>query len=153
MYRLSGRRILGIALGAALFAAVTAVGLQQLAGRFLPVGSAFSTTAPASIPDPSVASDEQNNIEVYKAIAPGVVYIQSTTTERDFFGLFSEAREGAGSGSIIDDQGDILTNYHVIANAEKLTVNFGGDRKYAAKVVGKDPDTDLAVIRLLETPR
>src|SRR3989440_5223577 len=153
MYRLSGRQILGIALGAALFAAVTAVGLQQLAGRFLPVGSAFSTTAPASIPDPSMASDEQNNIEVYKAVAPGVVYIQSTTTERDFFGLFSEAREGAGSGSIIDDQGDILTNYHVIANAEKLTVNFGGDKKYAAKVVGRDPDTDLAVIRLLETPK
>ena len=68
MYRLSGRQILGIALGAALFAAVTAVGLQQLAGRFLPVGSAFSTTAPASIPDPSMASDEQNNIEIYRAV-------------------------------------------------------------------------------------
>ena len=51
MYRLSGRQILGIALGAALFAAVTAVGLQQLAGRLLPVGSAFSTTAPAPIAD------------------------------------------------------------------------------------------------------
>src|SRR5206468_4513447 len=76
--------------------------------------------------------------------------------QRDFFGLFSEPVEGAGSGSVIDEQGDILTNYHVIANAErdgKLTVSFGGGKQYPAKVVGKDPDTDLAVIRLTESPR
>src|SRR5205814_4858985 len=48
---------------------------------------------------------------------------------------------------------DILTNYHVIANAEKLTVSFGGGKNYSAKVVGRDPDTDLAVIRLLESPK
>src|SRR5262249_13970243 len=59
----------------------------------------------------------------------------------------------AGSGSIIDEQGDILTNYHVIANAEKLTVSFGGGKHYPARVVGRDPDTDLAVIKLLETPK
>src|SRR5262249_3174041 len=57
----------------------------------------------------------------------------------------------AGSGSIIDEQGDILTNYHVIANAEKLTVSFGGGKHYPARVVGRDPDTDLAVIKLVET--
>jgi len=81
------------------------------------------------------------------------VYIQSTSTARDFFGLFSQPVEGAGSGSIIDEQGDILTNYHVIANAEKLSVSFGGGKNYPAKVVGRDPDTDLAVIKLLETPK
>ena len=108
---------------------------------------------PANISDPSLATDEQNNIEVYKAIAPGVVYIQSTTTVRDFFGLFAQQREGAGSGSIIDAQGNILTNYHVIADAEKLTVSFGSGKDYPARVVGKDPDTDLAVIRLLEQPK
>ncbi|HEY6121253.1 MAG TPA: trypsin-like peptidase domain-containing protein, partial [Pyrinomonadaceae bacterium] len=48
---------------------------------------------------------------------------------------------------------DILTNFHVVANAEKLTVSFGSGKNYAAKVIGKDPDTDLAVIRLLETPK
>jgi len=153
MYRLSGRQILAIALGSALMAAITVAGFQQIAGRFLPVGSAFSTTVPAPIADPSMASDEQNNIEVYKAIAPGVVYIQSTTTVRDFFGMFSQPVEGAGSGSIIDEQGDILTNFHVIANAEKLTVSFGGGKNYQARVVGRDPDTDLAVIRLTEAPK
>src|SRR6185295_3719417 len=91
--------------------------------------------------------------EVYKSIAPGVVYIQSTTTVRDFFGLFAQQREGAGSGSIIDAEGNILTNYHVIADAEKLTVSFGSGKDYPARVIGKDPDTDLAVIRLLEPPK
>ncbi len=153
MYRISARQILVISLASALFASAAVLGLQKLSGRINPFSSALTTAETSAITDPSSATDEQNNIEVYKAVSPGVVYIQSTTTVRDFFGLYSEAREGAGSGSVIDDQGNILTNYHVIANAEKLTVNFGGGRTYAAKVVGRDPDTDLAVIRLLETPK
>ncbi len=153
MYRISARQILVIALASALFAVGGVMAFQQLANHFQPLSSAFSVPSPSSVTDPSLASDEQNNIEVYKTIAPGVVYIQSTTIVRDFFGLFSEPVEGAGSGSIIDDQGDILTNYHVIANAEKLTVSFGGGKNYPAKVVGRDPDTDLAVIRLLESPK
>lgn len=153
MYRLTARQILVIALGSAVFASVAVLGFQQLSQKFDPFGSALSVSSPANITDPSTVTDEQNNIEVYKAVAPGVVYIQSTTTVRDFYGLYSEAREGAGSGSVINEQGDILTNYHVIANAEKLTVSFGGGKTYPARVVGRDPDTDLAVIRLLETPK
>jgi len=152
MYRLSGRQILVIALGSALFAAISVAGFQQLSRHFQPFGSASNAT-PANITDPSLATDEQNNIEVYKAASPGVVYIQSTTMVRDFFGMFSQPVEGAGSGSVIDEQGDILTNYHVIANAEKLTVSFGSGKNYPARVVGRDPDTDLAVIRLLGTPK
>jgi len=152
MYRVSGRQILVIALGSAFFAAVAVAGLQQLSAHFAPLGSA-SVATPVSVTDPSLATDEQNNIEVYKAASPGVVYIQSTTMVTDFFGMFSRPVEGAGSGSIIDEQGDILTNYHVIANAEKLTVSFGSGKNYPARVIGRDPDTDLAVIRLLETPK
>src|SRR5437773_3528175 len=153
MYRLTARQILVIAMASALFAAITVVGVQRLSSRFQPFASAFEVTPPANITDPSLATDEQNNIEVYRAVAPGVVYIQSTTTVRDFFGMFSQEREGAGSGSIIDEQGDILTNYHVIANSEKLTVSFGTGKSYPARVVGSDPDTDLAVVRLLQPPK
>lgn len=152
MYKLTARQILVIAFASALFAAVTVLGVQQLSGHFQPFSSAAVSPA-ATVADPALATDEQNNIDVYKATAPGVVYIQSTTTVRDFFGLYADAREGAGSGSIIDEQGDILTNYHVIADSEKLTVSFGSGKNYPAKVVGKDPDTDLAVIRLLEPPK
>jgi S1-C subfamily serine protease len=153
MYRLTGRQILVIAFLSALFATVTVLGVQQLSSHFQPFGSAAPATTPAAVVDPALATDEQNNIEVYKSVAPGVVYIQSSTMVPDFFGLFAREREGAGSGSIIDEQGDILTNYHVIADAEKLTVSFGSGRTYPARVVGKDPDTDLAVIRLVQPPR
>jgi len=81
-----------------------------------------------------------------------VVYIHSTALVRGFFGMFAEPQEGAGSGSIIDDQGDILTNYHVIEGAQKLSVSVGGEKNYPAHVVGGDEDTDLAVIRLDQTP-
>jgi S1-C subfamily serine protease len=152
MYRLSARQILIIALMSGLFAAGGVLAFQQVA-RHLQPSWAFSISPPPNITDPSLATDEQNNIEVYKAIAPGVVNISSTAMVRDFFGLTVEPREGTGSGSIIDEQGDILTNYHVIENAQKLSVSFGGGKNYPAKVIGGDQDTDLAVIRLIETPK
>src|SRR5215831_7243416 len=153
MYRLTARQILVMVFASALLAAVTVLGVQQLSNHFQPFGSAAPTINTEAIANPALATDEQNNIEVYKGVSPGVVYIQSSTTVRDWTGLFAQEREGAGSGSIIDEQGDILTNYHVIADAEKLTVSFAGGKAYPARVVGKDPDTDLAVIRLLEQPK
>ena len=105
-----------------------------------------------SISDPATATDETNNIEIYRAVAPGVVNISSTSYARDFFG-FVEPQEGSGSGSIIDADGDILTNFHVVEGATKLSVSLGGQKTYAAKLIGGDPDTDLAVIRLIEKPR
>jgi S1-C subfamily serine protease len=153
MYRLTARQILVMIFGSALLAAVTVVGVQQLSSRWQPFGSAAPAISTAAVTDPALATDEQNNIDVYKAVSPGVVYIQSSTTVSDMFGFFARERQGAGSGSVIDPEGDILTNYHVIAEAEKLTVTFGGGKTYPARVVGKDPDTDLAVIRLLEQPK
>ena len=152
MYKLSARQILIIALISGIFAATTVAVLDRLSSRFQPSGSALTENAPAGITDPSISTDEQNNIEVYRAVAPGVVNINSTAYARDFFG-FVEPQEGSGSGSIIDQDGNILTNYHVIEGAQKLSVILGGQKTYAAKVVGGDPDTDLAVIKLIERPR
>jgi putative serine protease PepD len=84
-------------------------------------------------------------------LSPGVVFIHSTSYARDFFG-FVEQQEGSGSGSILDQDGNILTNYHVIEGAQQLSVSMGGKKDYPAEVVGGDPDTDLAVIRLKEKP-
>jgi S1-C subfamily serine protease len=151
MYRITARQILVIALGSALFASVAVLGFQKLSQRFYPSSAALTVASPENVSDPATVTDEQNNIEVYKAVAPGVVYIQSTTMVRNWFG--AEEREGAGSGSVIDEQGHILTNYHVIEGAQRLSVHFGSGRNYAATVVGRDPDTDLAVIKLVEKPK
>ena len=152
MYRLSARQILTIAFLSAIFAAGTIAILDRLSNRFQPSGSAFSEAPPAGLTNPAAATDEQNNIEIYRALSPGVVNVHSTSYARDFFG-FVEPQEGSGSGSVIDQDGNILTNYHVIEGATKLAVSFGGQKNYAAQLVGGDPDTDLAVIRLIEKPR
>jgi S1-C subfamily serine protease len=152
MYRLSARQILMIALISGLFAAGVIAVVDRVSNRLQPARAAFSEKSPSGITDPASASDEQNNIEIYRTLSPGVVNVHSTSYARDFFG-FVEPQEGSGSGSIIDQDGDILTNYHVIEGAQKLAVSFGGQKNYAAKVVGGDPDTDLAVIKLIEMPK
>src|SRR5882724_96093 len=152
MYKLSARQILAVALISALFAAGAIAVVDRLANRFQPSSSASNGTPPAGITDPATATDEQNNIEVYRTLSPGVVNVHSTSYARDFFG-FVEPQEGSGSGSVIDQEGNILTNYHVIEGATKLAVSFGGQKNYAAQLVGGDPDTDLAVIKLIERPK
>ena len=151
MYKLSARQILLIAFISALFAAGGVLLAERVYNRFEPSQAAFTETPPAGIPDPATSTDEQNNIDVYRTLSPGVVFIHSTSYARDFFG-FVEPQEGSGSGSILDQQGNILTNYHVIEGAQKLSVSMGGKKDYAATVVGGDPDTDLAIIRLTEKP-
>jgi len=151
MYKVSARQILLIALISGIFAAGAVVILDRINNRFQSSQAAFTETPPAGITDPATSTDEQNNIEVYRTLSPGVVFIHSTSYARDFFG-FVEPQEGSGSGSILDQQGNILTNYHVIEGAQKLSVSMGGKKDYSAVVVGGDPDTDLAVIRLTEKP-
>ncbi|MEP6849787.1 MAG: trypsin-like peptidase domain-containing protein, partial [Acidobacteriota bacterium] len=154
VYHLSARQIWLLAFASALIA-VGATALVYSLGSYWQKkdGSAvtFAENSPRSISDPSAATDEQNSIEVYKAISPGVAFISTTSYTRDpMWGDIQEG-QGAGSGSVIDANGDILTNYHVIEGATKVNVNFGGDKVYPAKVIGGDPDTDLAVIKI-ETP-
>ncbi len=91
--------------------------------------------------------DEENNISIYRQVAPGVVNITSVVVERDFF-FNPIPREGAGSGSIIDTAGHIVTNHHVIRDSTKLEVTLSDGSKWPAKFVGADPDNDLAVIKV-----
>ena len=151
MYRITARQILVIALISGLFAAVAVAIIDRVSNRVQPTTVAFSEGTPAGITE-ITSPDEQNNIEIYRTLSPGVVNIHSTSYARDFFG-FVEPQEGSGSGSILDQQGHILTNYHVVEGAQKLAVSFGSQKNYAAEVVGGDPDTDLAVIKLIEKPR
>ena len=98
-------------------------------------------------PGESLDSEEQNNISVYKKNIPSVVNITSRAMTFDFFyGLVPQ--EGQGSGFIIDKDGHILTNYHVIAEARQVKVTLHNRKSYDATVVGTDPAHDLAVIQI-----
>src|SRR5919205_1976163 len=151
MYRISARQILVIALLSALFAAAGVACFDRWGARLQQPTAAFNPDDPAAtaniagMTDPSVATDEQNNIEVFRAISPGVVSINSTRQAR---GFFDAGGQGSGSGSVIDEQGHVLTNYHVIEGADVVTVSFGGEKTYPARIVGGDPDTDLAVLQV-----
>ena len=150
VYQLSARQLLALALASALIAVGDTALLYWVGSYWQSNGNlqkAFAESAPAGVSDPSTVTDEENSIEVYKAIAPGVAFISTTSYTQDFWGDVQEGK-GTGSGSVIDNQGHILTNYHVIEDAKKLTVNFGGDKVYPATLVGGDPDTDLAVIKI-----
>jgi S1-C subfamily serine protease len=92
-------------------------------------------------------SAEQTNIEVYKKSLPSVVNITSTAVAFDFF-YGPVPQEGQGSGFIIDKEGHILTNYHVIANAREVEVTLHNKKKYKATVIGRDRLHDLAVIQI-----
>src|SRR6187200_2386353 len=136
VYQMSARQIVLLAFAAALIA-VGATALLYSLTNFLrdkdPSMFASAEEAapavPAGISDPNGVTDEQNSIEVYKTISPGVAFINTTSYRQDFWGGTQEGK-GNGSGSVIDSNGHILTNYHVIEGAQKLSVSFGGEKAY-----------------------
>jgi S1-C subfamily serine protease len=92
-------------------------------------------------------SEEQNNIGVYRRNIPSVVNVTSRAMAFDFFyGMVPQ--EGQGSGFVIDKEGHILTNYHVVADARQVEVTMHNRKKYKATIVGTDPAHDLAVIQI-----
>lgn len=95
----------------------------------------------------TLTEEEKNNIAVYERVADGVVNVTSTAVQMDFF-FNAFPTQGSGSGSIIDTRGHILTNNHVVEDAQKLEVTLADESKWPAKLVGSDPDDDLAVIKI-----
>jgi S1-C subfamily serine protease len=109
-----------------------------------PGGKVEITEAAGSEP---LDQEEQNNISVYHKNIGSVVNVTSKVVAFDFFyGLVPQ--EGQGSGFIIDHQGHVLTNYHVIADARQVEVTLHNRKKYRATVIGSDRSHDLAIIQI-----
>jgi S1-C subfamily serine protease len=110
-----------------------------------------ASTRPAATTTPAPAdftTDERNNIDIYQRYGNGVVNITTTTLEYDFFLRPVPMESGTGSGAIIDTQGHIVTNFHVVRNAQQLEVTLPDKTKHEARVIGADPNNDLAVIQI-----
>ncbi len=90
--------------------------------------------------------------QIYRAASPGVVDIEVTSQSSGggfgFFGGSGQETEGEGAGVVYNKSGDILTDEHVVAGAQSVTVTFQDGQKVPAKVVGTDPSTDVAVIHV-----
>jgi S1-C subfamily serine protease len=96
-----------------------------------------------------LAADEQNTIDIFRNNSPSVVYVTSIALRRGFFSLNAvEIPQGTGSGFIWDDQGRIVTNYHVISDANRVQVTMADNSTWKAILVGAAPDKDIAVLQI-----
>jgi S1-C subfamily serine protease len=121
-----------------------------------------ATDASASNADGSQNSDGQLDTvstngerltteEIVEKLRPSVVQVATEGFAEDFFGN-SQPQQGIGTGVIIDDEGHVVTNAHVVGDSTRITVTLDGDRTEPATVVGTDPQTDLAVLKIDATP-
>ena len=115
-------------------------------GQRIPV-SVDALRAPAAASEKGFDQTETENINIYKQASPAVANIVTRTVEYDFF--FNPVPvEGAGSGFLIDTDGHILTNYHVVQGAQTIEVTLGDQSRFKAKLIGADSRNDIALIKI-----
>lgn len=115
--------------------------LKSVSGSSSPLALTEAQAAPA------FDAEEQNNIAVYKKGLPSVVNITSKSVSFNFF-YGQVPQEGQGSGFILDKAGHVLTNFHVIADANRIEVKTSDKRTYKATIVGQDRTHDLALLQI-----
>ena len=93
------------------------------------------------------SEEESTNIQIYESLNPAVVNITTETLALNWFMEPVPSDGGTGSGSIIDKRGYVLTNFHVVENAYKVTITLADSSQYSGEVIGKDPENDLAVVK------
>ena len=116
------------------------------------LAAAWGEVPDGPLAERSFTPEEQTNIAVYEAGNRSVVNINTKATVAAGFFLVEVPSEGAGSGIVLDGQGHILTNYHVVEGAREIQVMLHDGSSHAARVVGIDPATDVAVIRVDAPP-
>ncbi|MFM8552419.1 MAG: S1C family serine protease, partial [Nitrospiraceae bacterium] len=107
----------------------------------------------AIAPAPELSPEERSTIALFERSARSVVFITNTGIRRDLFSLnLFEVPQGTGSGFVWDKAGHIVTNYHVVHGADQINVIMADRSDHKAKVVGVDPDHDLAVVQIKVPP-
>ena len=155
----------------ALLAAALAGGTVAVIGAALVGTSEHTTTIRELVPNPpSVAGDVSQTSQerpltvraIYDHDAPGVVQVTTTTKvklpQTDWFGnpfgpSGTEVQRSLGSGFVIDKAGYIVTNYHVVGNAQSVHVSFSNNDSMKAEIIGKDPATDVALLKVEASSR
>ena len=109
----------------------------------------FEPRPVAQRPDDKLGADEQSTIAVFSEFSRSVVHITSLETHRDRMTLdVSEIPQGTGSGFVWDQNGHIVTNFHVVQMGDRASVTLNDGSTYAATIVGTAPDKDIAVLHI-----
>jgi S1-C subfamily serine protease len=104
--------------------------------------------------DSDLLEVEKRTIKIYESVVPSVVHVSNIKNQNSFFYGEIEVPQGAGSGFVWDQDGHIVTNFHVVQGGNKFLVSFHNDKKqYEAKLVGAEPKKDIAVLKLTEKPQ
>ena len=148
--RIGGLLLAAVLGGAAAVGIGAAVGAGDDTTTVVSAVSGNATAAKASrVQVDAAASDGKSVQEIYRETGPGVVQVTSTTSGGDsLFGFGGGGGTALGSGFVVDKAGHVVTNYHVIQGADEVEVNFSGEDNIPATVVGSDPSTDLAVLKI-----
>tara|TARA_A100001011_G_scaffold149558_1_gene157797 strand:+ start:1037 stop:2176 length:1140 start_codon:yes stop_codon:yes gene_type:complete len=94
-------------------------------------------------------NDEKNNTAIFEKASPSVVFVTNTKLRRQRFSLnVSEIPQGTGTGFIWDRSGIIVTNFHVVYRANKITITTHSNRSYEAKIIGAAPEKDIALLKI-----
>jgi len=117
--------------------------------RVAPPGTFASGPVPG---DDALTPEERVNIAVYEKVNRSVVNIDTRSVRAEGFLLFEVPTKGAGSGVVLDTQGRILTNYHVVEDARAIRVTLFDGKSYEAAPVGADPRNDVAVLKIDAPP-
>ncbi len=138
--------LIGAILGCSFVAQVQPTPVPTSTPR--PVASA--TPAPmsvATVAPVTLGSEEEQIIDVYARVSPAVVFITSRVLVRDFFmGIMPQ--EGTGSGFVVDKEGHVITNNHVVEGADRIVVTLDDETSIEAALVGTDPSNDVAVLKI-----
>lgn len=133
-------------------AAPAPASITQQSPAATPLSASAATPAPPSGTQPQpgrVIPSALNTVEIVKLLRPSVVHVQTElVAPATPFALRPQPATGVGTGSIVDGQGRILTNNHVVQGAQKITVALDDGRTFIARLIGADPLSDLAVIKI-----
>jgi S1-C subfamily serine protease len=116
--------------------------------RDVSASASASEREEVEVPATPMTPEELANIRVYKLANPSVVNIDTSIVQYDRFFMSPIPGQGSGSGSIIDDQGHILTNFHVVEGARKIEVTFASNNTYSATLIGQDAEQDIAILKV-----
>ena len=116
-------------------------------GNGASTAEAGTQATPVSARDAALTDDESINVRVYRQASAAVANVLTKATEYDFF-MDPVPVEGAGSGFVIDPRGYILTNFHVVQEAQSIEVVLGDQTRYVAKFIGADQRNDVALIKI-----
>ena len=127
--------------------------VAQEAGGEAPVRITFGSSGPTAPPaaaraDEELTAEERINVAVYESANQSAVNVMTESVQIDRFFPLERISKGQGSGTVIDRRGHVLTNFHVVDGAREIQITLCNGKTFDAEIVGLDPDTDVAVLKI-----